>query len=250
MKNNDLRHILTEQEQMSESFILSAFLAFSGGFQDAYTYIVRGHVFANAQTGNIVLMSTSFLQKNWLLGLRYLYPIFAFVLGVLIADAVDKKMNKASFLHCRQLILIFEICILFAVGFLPETLNVPANVLVSFSCAMQVQAFRTVGGGITYASTMCVGNLRGGTAALSDFLHSKNKSDLHRALYYFGVICIFALGAGIGAIASLHFSYRTVWACCAILLLALLLMDLDRSKNKKKKVKDEKKDKKELDHKL
>lgn len=43
---------------MSESLILNLLLAFSGGFQDAYTYIVRDNVFANAQTGNIVLMST------------------------------------------------------------------------------------------------------------------------------------------------------------------------------------------------
>ena len=43
--------------QTSESFRLSAVLSFSGGLQDAYTYNVRGNVFANAQTGNVVLMS-------------------------------------------------------------------------------------------------------------------------------------------------------------------------------------------------
>ena len=42
--------------QMSESFITAAFLSVSGGLQDAYTYIFRGKVFANAQTGNIVLL--------------------------------------------------------------------------------------------------------------------------------------------------------------------------------------------------
>ena len=45
--------------QTSESFRLSAVLAFSGGFQDAYTYNMRDHVFANAQTGNVVLMDGS-----------------------------------------------------------------------------------------------------------------------------------------------------------------------------------------------
>ena len=34
--------------QMSESFITAAFLSVSGGLQDAYTYIFRGKVFANA----------------------------------------------------------------------------------------------------------------------------------------------------------------------------------------------------------
>ena len=41
--------------QMSESFFLTAILAIVGGFLDAYSYLMRGHVFANAQTGNIVL---------------------------------------------------------------------------------------------------------------------------------------------------------------------------------------------------
>lgn len=47
----------THTVQTSESFLLGALLALSGGLQDAYTYTVRDHVFANAQTGNIVLMS-------------------------------------------------------------------------------------------------------------------------------------------------------------------------------------------------
>lgn len=45
------------QKQMSESLLTAGFLSLSGGLQDAYTYISRGKVFANAQTGNIVLLS-------------------------------------------------------------------------------------------------------------------------------------------------------------------------------------------------
>ena len=41
--------------QMSEAFSTMVFLTLSGGLQDAYTYCVRGQVFANAQT------ETSFL---------------------------------------------------------------------------------------------------------------------------------------------------------------------------------------------
>ena len=42
-------------DQMSDSFRIGAILAAVGGFLDAYTYLARGQVFANAQTGNIVL---------------------------------------------------------------------------------------------------------------------------------------------------------------------------------------------------
>ena len=44
------------------------------------------------------------------------------------------------------MILLIEILILFAVGFMPGELDMLATVLVSFSCAMQVQTFRKVGG--------------------------------------------------------------------------------------------------------
>ena len=47
---------------MSETFINSAVLAVSGGFQDAYTYFTRDKVFSNAQTGNVVLMSQNFMN--------------------------------------------------------------------------------------------------------------------------------------------------------------------------------------------
>lgn len=44
------------KKHISESFRLAAVLALVGGFLDAYTYICRGQVFSNAQTGNIVLV--------------------------------------------------------------------------------------------------------------------------------------------------------------------------------------------------
>lgn len=51
-------------KQMSEAFINSAFLALSGGFQDAYTYNTRNEVFSNAQTGNVVLMRSAFYDRR------------------------------------------------------------------------------------------------------------------------------------------------------------------------------------------
>ena len=62
---------LEDRMQTSESFRLSAILSFSGGLQDAYTYNTRGSVFANAQTGNVVLMSQNLMMGNWKNGMLY-----------------------------------------------------------------------------------------------------------------------------------------------------------------------------------
>ena len=51
--------------QMSDALSVMAFLTVSGGFQDAYSYFVRGQVFANAQTGNIVRMSARLFSGDW-----------------------------------------------------------------------------------------------------------------------------------------------------------------------------------------
>ena len=72
--------------QTSESFRLSAILSFSGGFQDAYTYCMRDHVFANAQTGNVVLMSQNFMQGNAVMGFHYYGIIIIFAIGGVLSN--------------------------------------------------------------------------------------------------------------------------------------------------------------------
>ena len=87
--------------QTSEAFINSAFLAVSGGFQDAYTYFTRDGVFSNAQTGNVVLMSERFMNGEVKAGLHYLIPLTAFFLGVLLAERIQEKFRYARRLHWR-----------------------------------------------------------------------------------------------------------------------------------------------------
>ena len=50
---------------MSETHLLGLLLALVGGFLDAYTYVCRGHVFANAQTGNLVLLGIYITNQDW-----------------------------------------------------------------------------------------------------------------------------------------------------------------------------------------
>ena len=212
-----------KQIQMSESFLNSAVLAVSGGFQDAYTYFTRDKVFSNAQTGNVVLMSQEFMAGNFIGGIKYLLPFLAFGLGVLVTEQINARYKMAKRIHWRQLIILIEIAILAIVGFIPHSLNMAATVLVSFSCAMQVQAFRKVNG-FAYASTLCIGNLRSGTDALSAFLREKRKEPLIKAFHYYGIIFFFAVGAGIGGNLSVAWGIHTIWVSCILLLISMVFM--------------------------
>ena len=209
--------------QTSETFVLSAILAMSGGFQDAYTYNVRKEVFSNAQTGNIVLMSQHIMMGELMKGLSYLFPVVAFALGVLVAERIGHRYKGAKRIHWRQIIVAIEIVVLLAVGFIPERYDMLATMLVSFSCSMQVQAFRKVNG-YGYASTMCIGNLRSGTESLSIYLREKQHGALKKAAHYYGIIFIFAIGAGIGGICSLHIGIRAIWISSILLAMVCAMM--------------------------
>lgn len=211
------------KRQTSETFRLSALLAMSGGFQDAYTYNVRNEVFSNAQTGNIVLMSQHFMMGDWLRGVHYLFPVIAFALGVFVAERIQKKYKYVSRIHWRQIIVFIEILILSAVGFIPYKYNLPATMLVSFACAMQVQTFRKVNG-YGYASTMCIGNLRSGTESLSVFIREKELEALRKAVHYYGIILLFAAGAGVGGIMSLKIGLRAIWVSPILLAVCFFMM--------------------------
>ena len=194
-------------KQMSEAFITAAFLSVSGGLQDAYTYICRGKVFANAQTGNIVLLSQNICDRNFGAVVHYLVPLLFFAFGVAVAE----------------LILIIEILLLFLVGFLPDQWNLLANAMVSFSCAMQVQAFRKVNS-YAFASTMCIGNLRSGMESLCAYRLTHNPQTIYKAMHYFGVIFLFGLGAGLGSRFIPMMGMYTIWLSCLLLFISFLLM--------------------------
>lgn len=208
---------------MSESAPLIALLCISGGFMDAYTYNCRGKVFSNAQTGNMVLMGQNFATLNFSAGLRYLIPVLAFAGGIFCASLLRKRYQDYEKLHWRQIVVLIEAVLLFLIGFLPQKYNMPASVLASFVCAMQVQAFRKLNG-YTYATTMCIGNLRIATDLLSSYAVQKDKKLLEKSLIYYGFILIFIIGAAAGGVMTLRFQEKAIWCSSLILFLTFIIM--------------------------
>jgi uncharacterized membrane protein YoaK (UPF0700 family) len=220
------RHLVMDQN-MAETLLVALFLAFSGGYQDAYTFMVRDRVFANAQTGNIVLMSTHLLAGDLPGGLRYLLPLLAFAGGIFAADILKARHTGRIHSAWHQTVVLAEMICLFLVGFLPLRVNILANMLVSFACAMQVETFRRVNGN-PYASTMCIGNIRSGTASLSSYFMSHDRKHLHRAFDYFIVIQVFALGAGTGGNLAGGLGIHGIWVCLPFLITAYILMFISK----------------------
>ena len=162
-----------------------ALIAELGVSEDNLTYITydsTGDAITAALGGHVEYVISKPAAASEYVTAGSLVPILAFAGGVFVADCIQGKYKYASRIHWRQGILLLEILILLLVGFLPKDQNMLATVLVSFSCAMQVQTFRKVGG-YSYASTMCIGNLRSGTAAFSAYLREKRPEQMRQALY-------------------------------------------------------------------
>ncbi len=211
--------------QKSESFKVAALLAVSGGFLDAYTYLCRGEVFANAQTGNLVLLAIHLALREWAEATHYLIPILAFCLGILATEMVKNSLRaRAGRFHWRHLVLGAEIVVLIAAAFIPQgEADTAVNVMVSFVCALQVEAFRKVRGN-PFASTMCTGNLRSGTEALYHGVWSDEPQLRHKAVCYYGVIGCFILGAALGGVVSPRIPQQAPLVAAAFQGMAFLLM--------------------------
>lgn len=207
-----------------ESYGVAALLSVTGGFLDAYTYLSRDGVFANAQTGNFARLAISLASGEWLLVLRYFIPILSFIAGVSIAMWISRHAPRSGAFHWQHFCLLLEILLLAAVSWIPDgkISNIAANVMVSFTCAVQSESFRKVLG-TPFASTMCTGNLRNATEYLNQFFAEKEKPFLQKSVQYFGIDGLFVLGAVIGTLATRALQIRATLCCCLLLSVILCL---------------------------
>jgi len=194
---------------------------------DAYSYICRGHVFANAQTGNILLFGVNLSTGDYSSALRYLFPVLAFTFGIAVSEIVRYCFNNKKHIHWRQVTLLTETIILIVVAFVPQNLNLLANSLISFACGAQVQSFQKVNGsGI--ATTMCIGNLRIATQAVCDYCFSKNRKAIENGILYFSIIGVFVVGAVIGNFCVSKWNERAIIGSSILLLAGFVCMLISR----------------------
>lgn len=206
---------MTQGYPKAERLATGLGLAVVGGFLDTYTYFTRGGVFANAQTGNLVLLGISAARGELYRAGQYLIPVLAFALGVVATEGLRARRGAGDW---QRTVLLLEAAILTVVGLLPPAFpDFVVNVTVSFLCSMQVNSFRLLEG-MPYATTMCTGNLRSGSHHLWQFLFAGERKAGRKAARYLWVILAFCAGAGLGVPLSLQMGGRAVWLCVLALL--------------------------------
>ena len=207
---------MTQGYPKAERLATGLGLAVVGGFLDTYTYFTRGGVFANAQTGNLVLLGISAAREELYRAGQYLIPVLAFALGVVATEGLRARRGAGDW---QRTVLLLEAAILTVVGLLPPAFpDFVVNVTVSFLCSMQVNSFRLLEG-MPYATTMCTGNLRSCAYHLGQRLFAGERAGTGRAARYLWVMLAFCAGAALGVPATQWAGGRAVWLCVLPLLL-------------------------------
>ena len=216
--------------QASENALpVAAVLAASGGFLDGFTYQGHGHVFANAMTGNVVLLGVFGIGGQWRQGLRHLAPILAFLLGVAAAEVIHLPKFRAFLPTPALAALSAEMLFLFFAGATPAGFpDLPLVLSISFLAALQSSAFRKVDRW-QFNSTMTTGNLR--TVAESAFrmIFKSGDPEAEAKIRTFGAICLAFLGGallGSGTVARIH--NHALWVVDALLLAAWIPLMIAR----------------------
>ena len=213
--------------QMSESIPVGFLLALAGGMLDAYSYLNRGEVFATAETGNIVLLGIHLARRDWEGALHYLLPVLAFTLGILAAEWVRRRFDGERGLarmHWRLPLLLAECGAVVLVSFLPPGgMDSLANIILSFTSALQVESFRNIRG-YGCVTTMCTGNLRSASENLFHWLVRRDPQALPKLRLYFGLIGCFVLGAVLSSLLTPLLAQRTALAACLPVSAVVLLL--------------------------
>lgn len=209
--------------QISESIAVGIFLALSGGFMDAYSYINRGKVFANAETGNIVLMAIKICEKDFLSAVNYLIPIISFAVGVAASEIIKYRKDRISIVHWRQILALVETAAFIVVAFLPQSMNRYANSVISMASGMQFATFPKVRG-TAMATTMCTGNLKTGTQNLYRGIKTKDRETIEKGVYYYICIIVFIIGTVLGYVAVGFMAEKAILMAAVGMVAVFILM--------------------------
>jgi uncharacterized membrane protein YoaK (UPF0700 family) len=188
----------------SESALaVACLLSLSGGFLDAFTYVGHGQVFANAMTGNVVLLGVRAAAGDWRGALDHIPPIFAFLAGVFMAQAIRLPMTRLGARWPALSSLLLEILVLLGIAFLPRSFpDIWIVLSISFVAALQHSSFTRVRSW-SYNSVMTTGNLRRFAEGLFTGIVPRRNLQVLEQAAVFGAICLaFMIGALIGGLTT------------------------------------------------
>jgi len=207
------------------------------GFFVAYTFLLRGNVFCNAQTGNVVLMGLALGAGKWSEALYYLIPISAYLMGAFVSELLPNPVKHHLPIRWDTLLIAVEMLTVLGLGFIPESAPVQiSQVAINFIASMQYNTFRQAEG-VPMATTFATNHIRQigvGLAKELKHLHTNNKSHREKLRQHFEMLIFFLLGSIVGTVFCRLLVGRAIWVTLiplGVILITLLHADLIAEKD-------------------
>jgi uncharacterized membrane protein YoaK (UPF0700 family) len=202
-------------------------LTITNGFMDAHTFYVRGGVFANVQTGNVIFFAIDVSERKVAAAMAHVWPILAFMVGISLASHIKSGRADRIVPHPLRWTMTVQAVALVAIGFVPITVaHSFVTVPIAFLAALQMGLFRTVGD-LAYLPVATTGNLMRFVESGYDGFVEKHAASRRAAGVYGALILAFAGGALIGSFASRAWGAHAIWLAAAILAVTLVLFVVD-----------------------
>ncbi len=184
------------------------------GFFGAYTYLLRGNIFCNAQTGNVVLMGMAIGSKDWNQALYFLIPISAYILGAFVSELLPNPVKRRFSIRWDTILIGFEMLVVLGLGFVPESAPVQiSQVAINFIASMQYNTFRQ-SEGIPMATTFATNHIRQigvGLAKELQHLRAPEKSHRKKLRRHFEMLLFFLFGAVVGTVFCHLIVGKAIW---------------------------------------
>ncbi len=194
-----------------------------GGFLGAFTYILRGGVFCNAQTGNLVLLAMALGEGNWSRVLYLILPITAYFLGAVVSEIIAGPIKKLHLIRWDTLFILLEIIAIIILGFLPETAPFQiTQITVNFICSMQYNTFRQAQG-IPMATTFCTNHLRQLAIWFTKYVKHRKQPEKVRFLSHLLMLVVFVVGGVVSTILCHLLKGKAIFF--ALIPLIIILID-------------------------
>lgn len=217
-----------EGVEVKERALLALAVICAGGFMDAYSYLQHGKVFANGQTGNLVLLTIHFANGDWFGVLSYAIPILAFLVGIIASRLVQEHAHKGDRFRTQHWVITVEAVVFAVLAFVADHLSdLVVNSTIAFCAALLFQNFKTFGTKSTYGSVFVTGNIRALGNSLFEGYFCGNTHERHRAQRYAGLLVCFALGVFLGNFACAWMGNMACLAVSPILLAASAFISVE-----------------------
>lgn len=217
-----------------ESYWVFVLLMLCGGYFGGYTYNVRGGIFCNAQTANLLLIALHLGNGNIPAALRHFFPFIAYMAGILVSEHFGEYFKGSHVLRFETGFVFIEMVLVFILGALPGSYpDVICQLGVNFITAMQFNVFRQAEG-VGMATTFCTNHIRQMGVNLYQYFYTHQPKKKQLFLRHSGMVLSFAGGVLASTVISRYIPYQSLWGACLILLVIFMkLLLADRGEEKK-----------------